>query len=82
MNENKFEQIFETLRTDITTMKPDIAWIKGKLEGRAETRHVILTTISIVAAIAAVIVAILNKKGKIKWMLEQLKTEYEHYTSL
>ncbi len=51
MNENKFEQILETLRTDITTMKPDIAWIKGKLEGRAETRHVILTTISVVAAI-------------------------------
>ncbi|MDE0314598.1 MAG: hypothetical protein OXM61_06830 [Candidatus Poribacteria bacterium] len=51
MNENKFEQILETLRTDITTMKPDIAWIKGKLEGRAETRHVIFTTISVVVAI-------------------------------
>ena len=60
MNENKFEQMLETLRTDITTMKSDIAWIKGKLEGRAETRHVILTTISVVAAIAAVIVAILK----------------------
>ncbi len=60
MNENKFEQILEILRTDITTMKADIPWIKGKLEGRAETRHVILTTISVVAAIAAVVVAILK----------------------
>ncbi|MDE0482921.1 MAG: hypothetical protein OXI67_10110 [Candidatus Poribacteria bacterium] len=60
MNENKFEQMFETLRTDITTMKADITWIKGKLEGRAETRHVILTTISVAAAIAAVVVAILK----------------------
>lgn len=52
--------MFETLRTDITTMKADITWIKGKLEGRAETRHVILTTISVAAAIAAVVVAILK----------------------
>ena len=52
------------LKSDITEeisgVKSDVAWIKGKLEGRAETRHVVLTTISIVVAIGAVVVAILK----------------------
>ena len=43
---------------DISSIKSDIAWMKGKLEGRAETRHVILTAISIFVAICAVVVAI------------------------
>ena len=43
---------------DISNIKSDIAWMKGKLEGRAETRHVILTAISIFVAICAVVVAI------------------------
>lgn len=42
----------------ISGIKSDVAWIKGKLEGRAETRHVILTAISIFVAICAVVVAI------------------------
>ena len=45
---------------DISSIKSDVAWMKGKLEGRAETRHVVLTTISIVIAIGAVVVAILK----------------------
>lgn len=43
---------------DISNVKSDVAWVKGKLEGRAETRHVILTAISIFVAICAVVVAI------------------------
>ena len=58
---DRFEQMFDTLRQDITTMKTDIAWIKGKLEGRAETRHIVLTGISIFVAIAAVLVAIFKQ---------------------
>lgn len=49
---------FLELRKDVTTLSTDVSWIKGKLEGRAETRHVLLTGISIVVAIAAVVVAI------------------------
>ena len=45
---------------EISGIKSDVAWIKGKLEGRAETRHVILTAISIFVAICAVVVAILK----------------------
>ncbi len=46
------------LREDMTGMKSDIAWIKGKLEGRSEVRHLFLTGISIAIAISAVIVAV------------------------
>lgn len=46
------------LQTDVTNIREDIGWIKGKLEGGLETKHIILTAISAVAAIAAVIVAI------------------------
>ncbi len=75
MEQGRFEEIVITtldkLREDISTVKSDIAedissiksnvaWMKGKLEGRAETRHVVLTTISIVFAIGAVVVAILK----------------------
>lgn len=48
----------KNLREDMTGMKSDIAWIKGKLEGRSEVRHLFLTGISIVIAISAVIVAV------------------------
>lgn len=50
----------ESVRADISNIKSDISWVKGKLEGRAETRHVILTAISIIVAICAVVVAILK----------------------
>lgn len=53
-------QEFKDLRQDVSDIKTDVAWIKGKLEGRAETRHVVLTGISIAVAIGAVIVAILK----------------------
>ena len=46
------------LREDMTGMKSDISWIKGKLEGRSEVRHLFLTGISIVIAISAFIVAV------------------------
>ena len=46
------------LREDMTDMKSDIAWIKGKLEGRSEFRYLFFTGISIVIAISAVIVAV------------------------
>ena len=48
----------EKLREDMTGMRSDIAWIKGKLEGRSEVRHLFFTGISIVIAISAVIVAV------------------------
>ena len=64
MNQDKFEEMvvstLESVRADISNIKSDISWVKGKLEGRAETRHVILTAISIIVAICAVIVAILK----------------------
>ncbi len=59
MNQDKFEEIvvstLESVRADISNIKSDISWVKGKLEGRAETRHVILTAISIIVAICAVV---------------------------
>ena len=64
MNQDKFEEMvvstLESVRVDISNIKSDISWVKGKLEGRAETRHVILTAISIIVAICAVVVAILK----------------------
>ncbi len=64
MNQSRFEEIvvstLESVRADISNIKSDISWVKGKLEGRAETRHVILTAISIIVAICAVVVAILK----------------------
>ena len=64
MNQDKFEEMvvftLESVRADISNIKSDISWVKGKLEGRAETRHVILTAISIIVAICAVVVAILK----------------------
>ena len=64
MNQDKFEEMvvstLESVRADISNIKSDISWVKGKLEGRAETRHVILTAISIIFAICAVVVAILK----------------------
>ena len=64
MNQDKFEEMvvstLESVRADISNIKSDLSWVKGKLEGRAETRHVILTAISIIVAICAVVVAILK----------------------
>ena len=48
------------LHKEISDVKTDIAWVKGKLEGRSDTRHVVLTGISIFAAICAVVVAFLK----------------------
>ena len=73
MNQDRFEEmvmprldklreevstIKSDIAADISNIKSDIAWMKGKLEGRAETRHVVLTAISIFIAICAVVVAI------------------------
>ncbi|MDE0470141.1 MAG: hypothetical protein OYL97_24085 [Candidatus Poribacteria bacterium] len=64
MNQDTFEEMvvstLESVRADISNIKSDISWVKGKLGGRAETRHVILTAISIIVAICAVVVAILK----------------------
>ena len=57
---NQMQQEISSLRLDVLNMKADVGWIKGKLEGRAETRHLVLTVISIAAAIGAVIVAIVK----------------------
>ena len=51
---------FKEFRQDVSTIKTDVAWMKGKLEGRSEVRHVVLTGISIFVAICAVVVAILK----------------------
>ena len=47
---DQMQQEISSLRQDISNMKADVRWIKGKLEGRAETRHLVLTVISIAAA--------------------------------
>ena len=64
MNQDKFEEMvvstLESMRADFSNIKSDMAWIKGKLEGRAETRYVVLTAISIIVAVSAVVVAILK----------------------
>lgn len=70
-DKNRFEEIvlaalknirqdIADLRKNVSTLKTDVGWIKGKFEGRAETRHVAITAISIAVAIAAVVVAILK----------------------
>ncbi len=48
------------LHKEISDVKTDVAWVKGKLEGRSDTRHVVLTGISIFVAICAVVVAFLK----------------------
>lgn len=48
------------LHKEIGDVKTDVAWVKGKLEGRSDTRHVVLTGISIFVAICAVVVAFLK----------------------
>ena len=71
MNGNRFEEMVITtlnelrqevssLRSEISDVKTDVAWVKGKLEGRSDTRHVVLTGISIFAAICAVVVVFLK----------------------
>lgn len=58
--ENKFDNRMSDLEKRFGNVEQTTAWIKGKLEGRAETRHVVLTGISIFIAICAVVVAILK----------------------
>ena len=61
--ENQFNKIdiqMSAIQDRLGNLEQTTAWIKGKLEGRSETRHLLLTTISVVAAIGAVIVAILK----------------------
>ena len=71
MNGNRFEEMVITtlnelrqevssLRSEISDVKTDVAWVKGKLEGRSDTRHVVLTGISIFVAVCAVVVAFLK----------------------
>ncbi len=48
------------LHKEISDVKTDVSWVKGKLEGRSDTRHVVLTGISIFVAICAVVVAFLK----------------------
>ena len=57
---NNLREDVSGMRQEISNIKTDLAWVKGKLEGRAETRHVVLTAISIFIAICAVVVAIVK----------------------
>ena len=50
----------EKLSAEVSSIRSDVSWIKGKLEGRSETRHVVLTGISIFVAVCAVVVAFLK----------------------
>ena len=59
--DNRFDKIedrLDTIENRIGSLEQTTAWIKGKLEGRADVHHVVLTSISILVAIGAVIVAI------------------------
>lgn len=70
MNQDKFEQLLldrldkidnriKTLESRFGNIAQTTAWIKGNLEGRAETRHTILSSISIFVAIFAFVIVIL-----------------------
>lgn len=56
--ENKVEDRFNKIEDRLGSLEQTTAWIKGKLEGRGEMHHVVLTGISILVAIGAVVVAI------------------------
>lgn len=59
--DNRFDKLDDritALESSLGSLEETIAWIKGKLEGRSEVHHVVLTGISILVAIGAVIVAI------------------------
>ena len=57
---NKIDTQMSAIQDRLSNLEQTTAWIKGKLEGRSETRHVVLTCISIATAIGAVLVAILK----------------------
>lgn len=56
--DNKIDERTTALESRFSNVEQTTSWIKGKLEGRSEVHHVVLTGISIVVAIGAVIVAI------------------------
>lgn len=56
----EISEVKTDLHKEISGVKTDVAWVKGKLEGRSDTRHVVLTGISIFVAICAVVVAFLK----------------------
>lgn len=68
MNQDKFEELLldrldkidermTAIENRIGNLEQTTSWIKGKLEGRSEVNHIVLTSISIIVAIGAVIVA-------------------------
>ena len=74
MTQEKFQEfVIESLKSidsrlrnvenDMSNMKVDIGWIKGKMEGRTEGRGWILSIFSVCTAIAAAIIALIALFG-------------------
>ena len=55
--ENKLDEKTSAIENRIGNLEQTTAWIKGKLEGRSDVNHIVLTSISIFVAICAVVVA-------------------------
>ena len=52
---DRIERKLESIETEQVKMREDIAWIKGKLEGRIDTRTTIIAWAGVVLAIAALL---------------------------
>ena len=55
----RLEKRLDSMETHVAQLRPDVGWIKGKLEGKQESSGKILTVFTTGAAIAAVIIALI-----------------------
>ena len=52
---DRIERKLESIEAEQVKMREDIAWIKGKLEGRIDTRTTIIAWAGVVLGIAALL---------------------------
>ena len=52
---DRIERKLESIEAEQVKMREDIAWIKGKLEGRIDTRTTIIAWTGVVLGIAALL---------------------------
>ena len=58
-NNTRLEKRLDSLDTRVGTLERDVGWIKGKLEGKQEGSHKILTVLSVCTAVGAAIIALI-----------------------
>ena len=58
-NNERLEKRLDSIDTRLGRVEQDVGWVKGKLEGKQESRSSILVVFSTGAAIAAVIISLI-----------------------